>query len=167
LNALLSEFVHLAYHGLRAQDASFNAAIHEEYDPAVGQVSVIPQDLSRVFLNIANNGFYAAGQRAAQGDAGPDFMPALWVTTAAKGDWVEIRIRDNGSGIPEHIRARIFDPFFTTKPVGVGTGLGLSLSYEIIVREHKGKIRVEIPQGGGTEFIICLPRNMNAPVDAK
>jgi signal transduction histidine kinase len=156
LNSLVSEYIKLAYHGIRAQDINFNVTIEEEYDSTIPMMSVVPHDLSRVILNLANNACYAADQRARRSEDG--FRPTLRVTTANLNDGVEIRIRDNGDGIPAPIREKIFEPFFTTKPAGSGTGLGLSMSYEIVVQEHQGQIRVESEPGQYAEFIITLPR---------
>jgi signal transduction histidine kinase len=161
LNALLAEYVNLAYHGLRAKDSSFNVALEKDYDPSIGQISVVPQDLSRVFLNIANNACYAANER--KKSAGPDFIPTVRVSTKNLGDRVEVRIRDNGPGIPLDIQKRLFTPFFTTKPPGSGTGLGLSISYDIVVKGHQGEIRVESEPGNHTEFIITLPTSSQSP----
>jgi signal transduction histidine kinase len=155
LNALLAEYVALAYHGMRAQDASFNITLETSYDPAVGMVAVVPQDISRVFLNIINNACYAAHEK--RQSAGAEFSPTVRVQTADLGDHVRISIRDNGVGIPAAIREKIFNPFFTTKPPGKGTGLGLSITYDI-VRQHKGEIHVESEEGSYTEFVIVLPK---------
>ncbi len=156
LNALVKEYVRLAFHGMRAQDPTFQADIQEEFDPAAGSLDVIPQDLSRVFLNVAGNGYYALRKKTLQGVAG--YRPVLSVRTKGLDDRVEVRIRDNGIGIPKNLRDRIFDPFFTTKAAGEGTGLGLSISYEIVVQEHQGEMRVESEEGEFTEFTIVLPR---------
>jgi signal transduction histidine kinase len=156
LNALVSQYVHLAYQGLRAQDAGFNVVIHEEYDPAVGLVSVMPQELSRVIVNIAGNACYAAHEKTKSAPVG--FAPTLRVWTKHLGREVEIHFRDNGPGIPAAIREKIFHPFFTTKPAGTGTGLGLSMSHDIVVRGHRGELRLETEEGGFAEFIIRLPR---------
>jgi signal transduction histidine kinase len=156
LNALVSQYVHLAYQGLRAQDASFNIAIEEEYDPAVGQVSVMPQELSRVIVNIAGNACYAAHEKKKTAPA--SFAPTLRVWTKNLGRQVEIHFRDNGPGIAAAIREKIFHPFFTTKPPGTGTGLGLSMSHDIVVRGHRGEVRLETEEGSYAEFIIRLPR---------
>ena len=156
INALLAEYVNLAYHGLRAQDQSFNIKIETTYDPAVGMMNVVPQNLSRVFLNIVNNGCYSTNEKKKNKGAG--FNPTISVTTKNFSDKVEIRIRDNGNGIPKSVLDKIFNPFFTTKPTGIGTGLGLSLSYDIIVQEHKGEIRVDTKEGEYAEFIITLPK---------
>ena len=157
LNALLDQYVKLAYHGLRARDASFTIHLDTDYDPTVGRINVIPQDLSRVFLNIANNACYAAyARKHAEGDA---FTATVRAATRNLGDQVEIRIRDNGNGVPESIRDQIFIPFFTTKPAGMGSGLGLSISYDIVVRQHGGEIRLESEEGKYAEFIVTLPRD--------
>jgi len=154
LNALIEEAASLAYHGLRARDVNFNIALESSYDPALPMVSVVPQDVSRAILNIVNNGCYAAHQRALKS---PGFQPVLRCGTAKIPGGVEIRIRDNGTGIPKEVLPKIFNPFFTTKPTGSGTGLGLSLSYQIVVDQHKGTMRVETEEGEFTEFILTLP----------
>jgi len=159
INAMLDESVNLAYHGLRAQDTSFNIKIEKDYDAGVGKVEVLPPELSRVFLNVISNACYAANQK--KKTLGDSFSPTLSVRSKNFGDKIEIRIRDNGAGIPEAIRNKIFNPFFTTKPTGQGTGLGLSISYEIIVQKHKGEIKVETEEGRFTEFIIVLPKDEN------
>ncbi len=156
LNALLAEYTNLAYHGMRAQDQTFNVKIETDFDPSVGKVNVVPQDLSRAFLNIVNNACYAANDKRKTLKNG--FSPVVRVSARNLAGNVEIRIRDNGNGIPESIRERIFNPFFTTKPAGAGTGLGLSLSYDIITQEHKGEIRVDTKEGEYTEFVITIPR---------
>ena len=156
LNALVAEAVNLAYHGLRAQDVNFNITLETDYDPKVPPLEVMPQDLSRVFLNITNNGCYAAHQKKLRSPDG--FRPTLRVTTLDAAGHVEIRIRDNGTGIPKDALQNIYNPFFTTKPTGSGTGLGLSLSYQIVVEQHKGAIRVETSEGEFTEFIVTLPK---------
>jgi len=159
INALLAEYVNLAYHGLRAQDSSFNVKIESSYDVTLGPVDVVPQDVSRVFLNIVNNGCYSANEKKKSGLNG--FMPTIKVCTKNMGDRVQIRIRDNGNGVPRSILDRIFNPFFTTKPSGAGTGLGLSLSYDIIVHEHKGEIAVDTKEGEYAEFIISIPKRLS------
>lgn len=156
LNQLLEEAVNLTYHGLRAQNMDFNIVIEKKYDASLGAVQVVPQDLSRVFLNILNNACYAAYEK--QQKIGGDFMPTLAVRTQQRDNHIEIRIRDNGTGIPAHVRDQIFNPFFTTKPTGKGTGLGLSISYDIIVQQHRGAIAVESKEEEFTEFLITLPR---------
>ena len=154
INALIEEAAGLAYHGLRAQDLYFNIGLENSYDPALPMISVVPQDISRAILNIVNNGCYATHQRALKS---PGFQPVLRCTTAKIQGGVEIRIGDNGTGIPKEVLPKIFNPFFTTKPTGSGTGLGLSLSYQIVVDQHKGTMRVETQEGEGTEFILTLP----------
>ena len=143
---------------MRAQDVSFNISIKTDYDPFVGLTDVVPQDIGRVLLNVINNACYAVhAKRKAMGE---DFSPTLSMRTVNLGDRVEIRIRDNGKGIPPEVRDKIFHPFFTTKPAGAGTGLGLSISYDIVVQEHKGQLNVETEEGEYTEFIITLPKHV-------
>jgi signal transduction histidine kinase len=156
LNALLDEALNLAYHGARAQDQGFNITMERDLDPGMQLTEVVPQDMTRVFLNLIGNGFYAATRRKQQ--AGAAFRPVLKVMTRDLGDAVEIRIRDNGIGIPPENRDRLFQPFFTTKPTGEGTGLGLSISYDIVAQEHGGTIDVDSEPGAYTEFAIRLPR---------
>jgi ligand-binding sensor domain-containing protein/signal transduction histidine kinase len=156
LNALLTEYTNLAYHGMRAQDQSFNIKIETHLDSTIGKISVVPQDLSRAFLNIVNNACYAANDKRKTVKNG--FSPTVVVSDRNLEDKVEIRIRDNGSGIPPAIREKVFNPFFTTKPAGVGTGLGLSLSYDIITQEHKGELLLDTKEGEYTEFVIILPK---------
>jgi len=163
INSLIAEYVKLAYHGLRATDMNFNVTIEENYDPAVGELKVWPHDLSRVILNIANNGAFSADQKAKRlAGTKTDFKPTLRLTTRKLAKEVEIRIYDNGDGIPEAIRQKVFEPFFTTKPAGSGTGLGLSMSHEIIVQQHGGQLRVESKPGEYAEFIITLPLSAGA-----
>jgi len=154
INRLADEYLRLAYHGLRARDKSFNAKVGTEFDDTIGKVSIVPQDIGRVILNLINNAFYAVTERAKQNIAG--YEPMVTVTTRGVGDKVELRVADNGNGIPERLREKIFQPFFTTKPTGQGTGLGLSLSYDI-VKAHDGEINVISEEGKGSEFIIQLP----------
>ena len=157
INAILDEDINLAYHGLRARDTSFNATIEKEYYKDLEKISIVPQDVSRVFLNIINNGFYEANKK--KKTIGDHFAPTMKVTTRDLNGKLEVRIKDNGNGIPFEVRDKIFDPFFTTKPTGEGTGLGLSLSYDIIVKEHAGEIKFNSELGEYTEFIITLPKN--------
>jgi signal transduction histidine kinase len=161
LNALVEESLNLAYHGARAQDQNFNIALGREYGADIGPVELVPQDMTRVFLNLFGNGFYAANerQRAANNRA---FRPVLTVTTRDLGKTVEVRVRDNGIGIPDDIKDKLFQPFFTTKPTGEGTGLGLSISYEIVTKQHGGTIRVASEVGAFTEFVVNLPRRFTA-----
>ena len=159
LNVLIDEALNLAYHGARAQDQSFNIALERGFEEGVAPIEVNPQDMTRVFLNIFSNGFYAATRRARNcGDAG--FVPTLKVTTRDAGEVVEIRVRDNGTGIPAEIRDKLFQPFFTTKPTGEGTGLGLSITYDIVTKQHGGTITVDSEVDEFTEFVITLPRQM-------
>lgn len=156
INLLLDESANLVYHGMRAKHADFNVTLRKEYDTGVGRIAAVSQDLSRVFLNIIGNACYAAYKKARA--AGNGHEPTIWLKTSNNGDTVEIRIRDNGDGIPAAIREKIFLPFFTTKPSGEGTGLGLSISYDTIVKVHGGELRVESKEGEFAEFIIVLPR---------
>jgi two-component system, NtrC family, sensor kinase len=157
LNALIDEALNLAYHGARAQDQSFTIALERDFGDGITPIDVNPQDITRVFLNIFSNGFYAATRRAPKGeDAG--FVPTLKVTTRDTGEWVEIRVRDNGTGISVEIMDKLFQPFFTTKPTGEGTGLGLSITYDIVTKQHVGTITVDSEVGNYSEFTIRLPR---------
>lgn len=156
LNALVDESIALAYHGARAEQPQLTVGFERSYDPAVGSVAVFPQEITRVLLNLISNGFYALTERL--GSRGPNFDPTLSAQTRSVDDFVEIRIRDNGIGIPSDIKEKMFDPFFTTKPPGEGTGLGLSMSHDIVVKQHGGRIDVETEPGAFTEFIITLPR---------
>ena len=156
INDLLDQYVTLAYHGLRAKDKEFNITIEKEYDDSIVKINIIPQDISRVFLNVINNACYAANQKRLKEDK--DFSPVLKVSTKNLEKTVEIRIRDNGDGISKSIREKLFNPFFTTKPTGEGTGLGLSLSYDIVVKQHSGEIKFESEEGKYTEFRIILPK---------
>ena len=156
VNAVLEEALNLAYHGARAQDQSFNVTLERELQADMAPIEIVPQDVTRVFLNLIGNGFYAVSRRARHGDA--SFRPALRVRTRELGEAIEIAIRDNGIGIrPEH-RERLFQPFFTTKPTGEGTGLGLSISYDIVTQQHGGTITVDSELGRFTEFTVRLPR---------
>jgi two-component system NtrC family sensor kinase len=134
--------------------------LERDLDPAAGMVEVFPQEISRVFLNLVSNGFYAVTKRRKEGGE-PGFEPTLQATTRNLGDTVEIRIRDNGIGIPPEVKEKMFNPFFTTKPAGEGTGLGLSMSHDIIVKQHGGTIDVDSEPGHFTEFRIVLPRSSN------
>jgi two-component system, NtrC family, sensor kinase len=156
INAIVDESLNLAYHGARAEKAGFSIAFQRDLDPSVGMADVYPQEITRVLLNLISNGFYATTKRRAE--VGDGFEPMLSAATRNLGDKVEIRIRDNGIGIPEGVKEKIFDPFFTTKPSGEGTGLGLSMSHDIIVKQHGGSIDVETEPGVFTEFKIILPR---------
>ncbi len=159
INNMVAEYVNLAYHGMRAKDKSFNTAIRTQLDPEVGKASIIPQDLSRVVLNIVNNACYALNEKTRKNI--PGFSPEVVVSTRKMDHFIEIRIRDNGTGIPDHIREKIFNPFFTTKPTGKGTGLGLSVSFDIVNKIHKGKLEVQSKEGEFTEFIITIPETQS------
>jgi len=157
INNLVSEYMNLAYHGMRAKDKSFNTSLKTSLDPEVGKASILPQELSRVILNIVNNSCYAVDEKARKGIQG--YFPEVVTSTRKVGDKIEIRIKDNGTGIPQNVIEKIFNPFFTTKPTGKGTGLGLSMSYDIITQIHKGKLEVQSKVGDYTEFIITIPEN--------
>jgi signal transduction histidine kinase len=161
INALVEESLNLAYHGARAQDQNFNITLERDLDATVAPIELVPQDITRVFLNLFGNGFYAANKRGKDANH-PSFRPVLNVTTRDVDGDVEIRIRDNGIGIPPDIRDKLFQPFFTTKPTGEGTGLGLSISYEIVTQQHGGTIDVDSRVGEYTEFIVRLPRRFSA-----
>jgi signal transduction histidine kinase len=169
INALCDEYLKLAYHGLRAKDKSFNADIKTDFDNAMGKINIIPQDIGRVILNLVNNAFYAVNERQKVEGAGYD--PTIKISTASiqppggrsampTGRQVQIKVADNGGGIPKNIVDKIFQPFFTTKPTGQGTGLGLSLAYDI-VKAHGGEIKVQSKEGEGSEFTIQLPTSSN------
>ena len=158
INLLVEEALALAYHGARAQDQSFNITLERDFDRSLAPVELVPQDMTRVFLNLFGNGFYAASKRGRDG-ADAAFKPVLTVTTRDLGSEVEVRVRDNGTGIPPEIKDRLFEPFFTTKPTGEGTGLGLSISYDIVTQQHGGAIEVDSEVGEFTEFIVRLPRS--------
>ena len=159
LNALAEEALNLAYHGARAQDPNFDIALEHDLDSNLAPVDVVPQELTRVLLNLIGNGFYAAEKRSRESDG--TYRPAQ-VTTREFGESVEVRVRDNGVGIPLENRDKLFQPFFTTKPTGEGTGLGLSISYEIVTQQHGGTITVDSEVGDFTEFTVRLPRGRYA-----
>jgi two-component system NtrC family sensor kinase len=165
INALVEESLNLAYHGARAEKEGFNITLERSFDPEAGEAELYPQEITRVLLNLIANGFYAANRRRAQ--AGGDFEPVLAAATKTLGDRVEIRIRDNGTGIPPDVKDKMFNPFFTTKPAGEGTGLGLSISHDIVVKQHSGAITVDTEPGQFTEFCIVLPRRAGAAVAGK
>ena len=154
INALCDEYLRLSYHGLRAKDKSFNADFKTDFDESIGKINIIPQDIGRVLLNLYNNAFYAVNEKTKL--RASSYEPRVIVETKKVNDRVEIKVSDNGNGIPQNIVEKIFQPFFTTKPTGQGTGLGLSLSYDI-VKAHGGEIKVETKKGEGSEFIIQLP----------
>jgi two-component system NtrC family sensor kinase len=157
LNAIVEDSLNLAYHGARAEKKEFSIQLERSFDPAAGQVDLFPQEITRVLLNLISNGVYAAMKRKAEARL-DGYEPTLAAKTRSLGNNVEIRIRDNGGGIPPEIREKIFHPFFTTKPPGEGTGLGLSLSYDIVVKQHGGSIEVDTRPGEFTEFRVILPR---------
>jgi two-component system, NtrC family, sensor kinase len=154
INALAEEYLMLSYQGLRAKDNSFNASFQTAFDPVIGEMQIVPQDIGRVLLNLYNNAFYAVLDKKKQ--AGDGYTPTVSVSTRNKGSQVEIRVKDNGNGIPSALRDKILQPFFTTKPTGQGTGLGLSLSYDI-VKAHGGELKIESTEGEGAEFLVILP----------
>jgi signal transduction histidine kinase len=162
INALVDESLNLAYHGARAEKPQFNVTLRRNFDPSAGMIQAFPQEITRVFLNLISNGFYAVTRRKAEQDAAA-FEPLVTATTRDLGDSVEIRISDNGTGIPPEVKDKMFNPFFTTKPAGEGTGLGLSMSHDIIVKQHGGTIEVDTEPGQFTEFRIVLPRKGNPP----
>jgi signal transduction histidine kinase len=157
VNALVEESLNLAWHGARAEKQSFEIALKQSFDPSAGEVDVFPQDIRRALLNVISNGFHAATKRKAETDGG-DYEPILTASTKNLGDRVEIRIRDNGTGIAPDVKEKMFNPFFTTKPTGEGTGLGLSISHDIIVKQHAGAIEVDTQPGEFTEITVILPR---------
>jgi signal transduction histidine kinase len=154
INALANEYLRLAYHGLRAKDSSFNATIKTDLDETIGNINIVPQDIGRVILNLITNAFYTVSEKKKQ--AKDDFEPIVTVGTKKLNDTIELKVKDNGNGIPSKVLDKIFQPFFTTKPTGEGTGLGLSLSYDI-VKAHGGELKVETKEGEGTVFVIHLP----------
>jgi signal transduction histidine kinase len=162
INAIVEESLNLAYHGARAEKSGFNITLQRDLDPEAGMIDLYPQEITRVFLNLISNGFYAATKRKEAGAGG--FEPTLSASTKNLGNQVEIRIRDNGTGIPLEVKEKMFNPFFTTKPAGEGTGLGLSMSHDIVVKQHGGKIDVDTEPGAFTEFIITLPRTAAAEI---
>lgn len=155
IQKFLKKYVWLSFHAMRANLADFNVTIHEEYDPAIPEVMVIPQDLSRAVINVMNNACYAVWKR--QKASGDDYSPVITVKAILKGNNFEIWIEDNGIGIPEEVRQHLFTAFFTTKPVGEGTGLGLSITREIIEGKHHGKIEVESEENKFTRFVFIIP----------
>ena len=157
INAIVEESLNLAYHGARAEKEGFKIALERSFDPTAGEVDVFPQEITRVLLNLISNGFYAATKRKnlANNDA---YEPTVRAATKNLGDRVEIRIRDNGTGMLPEVKDKMFNPFFTTKPAGEGTGLGLSISHDIIAKQHAGSIEVDTEPGEFTEVRIILPR---------
>jgi two-component system, NtrC family, sensor kinase len=160
INALADEYMRLAYHGLRAKDKEFNAALITDFDASIGKMNVLPQDLGRVFLNLFTNAFYAVSEkkkRLSESGEASDYKPEVRISTKKFDNKLYIRVSDNGTGMPDHVKAKIFQPFFTTKPTGQGTGLGLSMSYDIITNAHNGVLEVDTVEGEKTEFRITIP----------
>lgn len=154
INALTDEYLRLAYHGLRAKDKTFNSKMETDYDETIDKINIIPQDIGRVILNLITNAFYVVDEKKKSGVE--NYEPVVSVSTKKVGDKIEVKVKDNGNGIPQKVLDKIFQPFFTTKPTGQGTGLGLSLSYDI-VKAHQGELKVETKEGEGSEFVITLP----------
>ena len=160
INQLCDEYVRLSFHGLRAKDKSFNAALRTEFDESIGSINIIPQDIGRVVMNLLTNAFYAVNLRGLEKPGGlGSYEPTILISTQKVGGKVEVKVTDNGNGIPSNIIDKIFQPFFTTKPTGQGTGLGLSLAYDIVTKGHGGELHVETEEGKGTTFTIILPTN--------
>ncbi|MBR0701531.1 GAF domain-containing protein [Bradyrhizobium diazoefficiens] len=162
INAVVEESLNLAYHGARAEKPQFDVTLERDLDPAAGSADVFPQEITRVLLNLIGNGFHAVAKRKAETAAGA-YEPVVTAATRDRGDSIEIRIRDNGTGIPDEVKEKMFNPFFTTKPAGEGTGLGLSMSHDIVVKQHGGTIEVATEPGKFTEFTILLPRKSSFP----
>jgi signal transduction histidine kinase len=167
LNTLADEYLRISYHGMRAKDKNFNSDFELVSDPDLPLVNIIPQDMGRVILNLINNAFYAVNEK--RKISGDEFRPKITVTLSKdpesenrNTEYIQIRISDNGMGIPDKVKEKIFQPFFTTKPTGEGTGLGLSLSYDIITKGHGGSIGVDTEAQKGTTFTIQLPINSKA-----
>jgi signal transduction histidine kinase len=169
INALADEYLRLAYHGLRAKDNSFNADMHTDFDESIKTISIIPQDIGRVVLNLVTNAFYACTERsrsmvneksiAAKVSGDTTYKPLVSIATKKKKNTVEITVTDNGNGIPDAVKEKIFQPFFTTKPTGQGTGLGLSMSYDIVTKGHGGDLKVSSIPNEGSTFTIQIPIN--------
>jgi signal transduction histidine kinase len=155
INALVDEYLRLAYRGYRSKDQTFNADFTTRFDPAVEKISIVPQDIGRVLLNLFNNAFYALQMKKQQLNG--SFVPVIVVSTQKEGNQVHITVKDNGTGMSQKVAEKIFQPFFTTKPSGKGTGLGLSLSYDIITKGHGGSLSVQSVEGKGSEFVVQLP----------
>ena len=156
INALCDEYLRLAYHGLKARNNSFNVTTRTDFDNSIGEINVAPEEIGRVILNLVNNAFYAINEKENQ--TGDGYEPTVSISTKKINNTVEIKITDNGNGIPEKALDKIFQPFFTTKPTGQGTGLGLSLAYDI-VKANGGEIKVKTKAGEGCEFVIQLHLN--------
>jgi two-component system, NtrC family, sensor kinase len=161
INALADEYFRLSYHGLRAKDKDFNANMEIDFDKNLPKINLIPQDMGRVLLNLFNNAFYAVTEKNKQNTEGVAFKPTVYLSTQLIDNQIVIKVKDNGSGMPDSVRAKVFQPFFTTKPTGSGTGLGLSLAYDIVTKGHGGTLEVISTEGGGTEFLITLRMQLN------
>ena len=164
MNELTGEYLRLCYQGLRAKDSSFTVNMQTEFDPTIGKVNMIAQDIGRVLLNLYGNAFYAVSEKkkplTPDGKLNPffkDYVPTVTVSTKKTTNKILISVKDNGGGIPQQVLDKIFQPFFTTKPTGQGTGLGLSMSYDIVTKGHGGELKVETKENAGSEFIIQLP----------
>ena len=155
INVLADEYLRLAYHGLRAKDKTFNATTKTDFDNTIGKINVVPQEIGRVILNLINNAFYAVDEKKKNNPE--SYEPTVTVNTKRSNGKVEIKVSDNGNGIPQKVLDKIFQPFFTTKPTGQGTGLGLSLAYDIVTKGHGGRLDVRTTENEGTEFIVSLP----------
>ena len=166
INAVVEESLNLAYHGARAEKPQFDVTLERDFDPAAGSADVFPQEITRVLLNLISNGFHAVAKRKAE-NAAAGYAPVVTAATRDRGDHIEIRIRDNGIGIPDAVKEKMFNPFFTTKPAGEGTGLGLSMSHDIVVKQHGGTIDVATEPGKFTEFTIRLPRKSGLPDNSR
>jgi len=162
----VEESLNLAYHGARAEKAGFTITLERDFDASAGTAELFPQEITRALLNLISNGFYAATKRKNE-NGQSEFEPTLLAATKNLGNAVEIRIRDNGTGIPPEVKEKMFNPFFTTKPAGEGTGLGLSMTHDIVVKQHGGRIDVATEPGQFTEFTIVLPRAGHAPKSGK
>ncbi|MDB4303426.1 HAMP domain-containing histidine kinase, partial [Desulfosarcina sp.] len=156
INELADEYLRLAFHGLRAKDKNFNADFKVKLDETIPKIKIIPQDIGRVLLNLINNAFYAVSSKTSATE-NRNYKPIVLVSTKKIENHIEVRVNDNGDGIPDEIKEKIFQPFFTTKPTGEGTGLGLSLAYDIIKKGHGGELKVETKEGEGTTFLISIP----------
>jgi two-component system, NtrC family, sensor kinase len=155
INQLADEYLRLSYHGLRAKDKNFNANFKTDFDESIGKIPVLPQEIGRVLLNLFNNAFYSVNEKKKQLNGG--FEPTVTLTTKRKASGIQIKVKDNGVGIPKKVFEKMYQPFFTTKPTGQGTGLGLSLSYDIIKNGHGGEIKAETKEGEYAEFTTELP----------
>ncbi len=161
INGLVKEYMNLAYHGVRAENKEFNTALKTDLDTSLDKINIVPQDLSRVILNIVNNACFAVNDKKLKLND-PLYAPEIFVSTRKEKNNVVIRIKDNGVGMPDNVKEKIFNPFFTTKPTGKGTGLGLSMSFDIVTQIHKGKLQVETVDGESTEFILSIPLNLSS-----